>query len=403
MSPRRAARAAVVYTLIFGVTWASAQPVRRPVAVIELSDTAPNQELAKAINAELNNSADLKPLDAALATELYGAMLDEEGQSLDSARRQKQTAEDQVGAYNFPAAAKAAQDAIERLWKTPPTPQVLGLYAELAFILGVARFGERKFDKAADAFRLAHALAAGFKPDAIRYVPEVVQAYETAIKAKPPALGKIDVAGTGRTVIDGREVGTAPAWFDAPAGTHVVWLVDTERHPRAKQVVVIAGQKERIEIEDAKVSLETKLQRARLALKLAPDPAARASAMQQLATLLEVKDAVLLTAPNGKTVVQVWTEKAPGFSALRERKDEKPIELLGPLLPPKKVVIPPPKKEEKPKPIVDMRSWYEKPRYQIGGGTALVVALGVLIYALSTWDRFMGTNPNAGFDMKARR
>lgn len=403
MSPRRAARAALVCTLVLGVLTSAAQPPnRRPVAVIELSGTSANQALASTINAELNTNNDLRPLDGSTQYWMYGVVLKEEGaDQLEAALRDKQEAETKVGSYDFATAATRAAAGIEALALVPASPRVFALSAELAFILGTARLGDRKPKEAADAFRLAHALDAAFKPDAIRYVPEVIQAYQAALQVTPP-LGKIDVAGTGRAFIDGKEVGVAPAWFDAPAGTHVVWLVDPDRLPRAKQVVVVAGRKERLEFDDTKASLEVKAQRARYALKTAPDATARAAAMLQLSALLEVKDAVLLNSQNDKTVFQTWTEK-DGFAAHYERKGETPIEILKPLLPEKPPEQPkdPPPKVTKPV-VVDTRPWWQKPKYQIAGGTVAAVILGAIVIGLKTWERDIGIDTDPGFQTRDR-
>src|SRR5690606_17306980 len=107
-------------------------------------------------------------------------------------------AEEAIGAYNFPEAAKSADAALAFLERAGPVPQVTALYAEVAFLLGIARLGERKQDKADDAFRLTHRVNASFKPDAIRYLPEVVQAYERAVKTMSAATGKLDIALSGR-------------------------------------------------------------------------------------------------------------------------------------------------------------------------------------------------------------
>ena len=49
---------------------------------------------------------------------------------------------------------------------------------------------------------------------------------------------------------------------------------------------------------------------------------------------------------------------------------------------------------------VDTRSWYEKPRYQIAGGAVGVVVIGVVIYALASWERSLKNDGNAGFEMR---
>jgi hypothetical protein len=420
MSRHRAGLAAAVCILIVGMSGSAraqdppdgdvvfpVQKPRRPVAVIELGDFERNRELAGDIGRELNNHADLKPIDDAIAPAvLVEKFEDEDFENLDRAEKAKAAADTQIAAYSFPTAAQMAESGLERLLWVTPTPKVVALYAELAFILGNARLGEKKPKEASEAFRLARAVNPAFKPDAIRYLPEVVQAFETAIRTMPPGKGKISVIGEGRVVLDGREVGDSRAeattWFDASAGPHVVWLVGPDREPRAKRVVLPAEKKEEVGFDAATLPRSKLIKRARLALKTAPDPAARAAAMQALAKLLEVNDAVLLTESNGKTIVQTWGEQIPGFSALREhKKDEKAGDLLQPLLPPKIVIPPKPPKPPKPfKPLPDLRAWYEKPRYQIAGGVVGAIAIGIVIYSVATWKRSVFNDENGQFEMR---
>jgi hypothetical protein len=403
MSSRLAAGTAVVCTLICQVAAAWAQPVveraaRRPVAVIDLSETPAGEALAKALGNELNNHLDLKPIDdQSLFAELIGAFKDEDAERLEDARKAKLSAEQQLSQFNFPTAADHAISGQDTLAYATPTPAVVAVYAELAFVLGQARLGERKPKEAATAFALTHELDPGFVPDAARYLPEVVQAFEAA-RSVTPGTGKIAVTGKGRVTLDGKEVGESPAWFDAPAGPHVVWLTGPDRDPRARRVIVTAGRKEQADVDDAPTGLATRVRRARIALKQAPDASARASAIQQLATLLKVGDAVVLTTVSGKTMVQIWRDRAPGFSALRERKQgEKPSGLLAPLAPPaphkepKIVPDPPPFKI----PVVEQR-WYQRTSYRAGMiATGIAIVAG--IFAIRSIDRTVPFDGHVGF------
>ncbi len=395
------------------------QRLRRPVAVIELGDSVANRKLAEALARELNNHADLKPIDSTIAADaIRDEYKDDDEDEIKDATDARRLAEESVANYKFPEAARLADNGLFRLQDATPSPALVTLSADLAFLLGVGRLGERKDKLAAEAFRYARTIAPTFKPDPIRYLPEVVQAFETAVKTIPPGKGYVEIrtartetpTGPERVFLDGRDVGAAPQTVpNVTPGMHVVWLVGPERDTHAKRVVVVADRKEPVEFEPASIDLRTKIHRNRLVLKLAPDAAARAAAMQTLARMLEIKDAVLLTAANGKTIVQTWRDGpvdfgTPGFSALREFKDnDKPVELLTPLLPPKP--IPPPRKPDppfKPPVVVDTRSWYEKPRYQIAGGTVGVVIIGVVIYALSSWERSLGLG-GAGFETPTSR
>ncbi|MBS1121142.1 MAG: hypothetical protein H6Q90_3370 [Deltaproteobacteria bacterium] len=400
MSSRLAARTVVVCTLIcqVAIAWAQpaseAPPTRRPVAVIDLTETDAGEALAKDLGNELNNHLDLKPIDdQSLFAELLGAFKDEDADRLEDARKSRLSAQQRLSQFDFPTAAEHAIAGQDALAYATPTPAIVAVYAELSFVLGQARLGERKPDPAAAAFALTHQLDPGFTPDAARYLPEVVQAFEAA-RSVSAGIGKIAVTGTGRVWIDGKAVGDAPAGFDAPAGQHVVWLTGPERDPRAKRVTVIAQRKVQADIDDAPTGLATRIRRARIALKHAPDASARASAMYQIAELLKVSDAVVLTgAPGGGVIVQTWRDRAPGFSALREHtRGEQPSDLLAPLAPPPrkapKPVEPPPPKI----PVVEKR-WYQRTSYRAGMiATGVAIVAGIL--AIRSIDRTVSLDPN---------
>ncbi len=391
---------------------AASEPARRPVAVIELGDFEPNRQLADQLASELNNSQVLKPLDSSiLVNALREDHRDEDAQPIKDAADEKAVAEENVINYKFPEAARAADNGLVRLHFARPSPKTNALAADLAFLLGAARLGTRDDVGAVKAFRFVRAIDPSYKPDAGRYLREIVQAFESAVRIVPPGKGYIYVGpGPGRVFLDGREVGTSPQTFpDITPGMHVVWLVGDQRDTNARRVEVVAGQKVDAVFDPEQIDVRKTIKRARLALKTAPDPAVRAAKMQALARLLEVKDAILLTEANGKTIVQTWRDApvafgTPGFSALRERTDkDRPADILTPLIPPK--ITPPPRKPEppiKPPVVVDTRRWYQKPRYQIAGGVGAVV-LGVVIYSLASWERSLKSNPDLGFDTRRDR
>ncbi len=420
MSARLAAATALLCTLFGGRANAEDPAVdeprtradARPIAVIELSDTEPGRDLARNIAREIDKRDDLRSFDPVLAPALIDKGDDKEATQVTDARKYKQAAEDDLSSYKFPDAASKASEGQKKLHYATPTPAVATLYAELSFVLGAARLGERKSIEAQGQFRLAHAVDPAFKPDAIRYLPEVVEAYEAAIKAKVPP-GQIGVTGTGKIFVDGREVAElyeSSQRVDTTAGPHVVWLIAADREPRGDQKIVEPNRKTEFAIEVAKFGPNRKLQQLKSGLKQAPDPAARASAMQALATEIKVGDAILINAVNGKLIIQTWRDRAPGFSALREYKDtDTPADIVDPLGRPKKVVIAPPKRIcpqgfelvgaacVKKKGPIDERAWWKRPRYRIAGITAAAVVIGVVIYGFSTWDRHLLSNPKLGF------
>jgi hypothetical protein len=400
MSSRLAAGMAVLCTVFAGSAIAAE---RRPVAVVDLSNDKAGRDTAVDLGEALNNHAELKPIDdPSVIGDLFVMIPDEEAVKIAEARAELALAETAFEARDFPRAVTLANSGQSKLGFLAPTPAVVRQYAELAFMLAQALLGDRKPGEAAPMFRLVHQLNPEFQPNAARTFPEVIAAYEAA---KKPVLetGTIAVPGEGTAFIDGKQAGIAPQWFpNIPAGLHVVWLTGPERDPRLTVVNVEANKKVEAKVDDAPTSTGTKIRRARLVLRQAPDSAARAAAMQRLATLLNVRDAVLINTVNQKLIVQTWSQKE-GFAALREIKaKDTPADLLEPLAPKPKII-------EKVGPPIFIRipvapkAWYEKKRYW---GLA-TVALGVLvgsIVAYTSWDRRIGADPNPSFggDLQTR-
>lgn len=382
--------------LIFGIIGVSlAHAERRPVAVIDLSGEPTTVLLARQLYAELANHPDLQALaDPAISAELYGENPDEDADKLKDARLAKDDAEAELARFRFELAASSAARGQTQLHLVAPIGSATQLYAQLAFVLGQARLGLRKPAEAAEAFALAHRLDPAFAPDPARYLPDIIGAFDAA-KARHAGTGKLVVSGGGRLWIDGKDSGVAPVEVTVEAGPHVVWLTGAERESRAARVVVETGKTLSAAIEDAPASDRVKVRRARTALRNAPDSAARSTAMKQLADLVGVRDAVLLSiARDGKVIVQTWNagtrDHAPGFSALRELKNEKPIELLGPLAPPRAPEKPvePPIVPIKP---IEITRWYQRRSVQasmVVGVLATVV--GAILIVRATDDDMIG-------------
>lgn len=385
------ARVVAVCTLVVGVSIAHAQ--RRPVVVVDLSGDTPTGDLARDLNPVLVSHPELQPIpDSKMASELYGEFMEDDRDNIKDAGLSKGLAEDALAGFNLPDAQRHAGDGQEKLQQVVPSvAAVPRLYSQLAFIRGQALLGiPRDAPEAPKQFALAHRLDPSFVPDAARYLPDVVQAFENA-KKKWPGKGTLVVAGRGRLWIDGREVGSAPAEIEVDEGPHVVWLTGGERMTSANTIVVEAAPKKtKLDLGDAPADIKTKLRRARAALRNAPDPAARAAAMKQLADLIGVRDALLLKSVNGNLVYQTWCDGAcpekPGFSKLEEVKKKKPVELLEGLAPPKAKIETP--KIEKPKPIVDERRWYQRRPVQVTIGIGIIAAVisGYYLYRAATDD-----------------
>ena len=386
MAPGLVAR--MVLCSLVAIT-ASARAERRPVAVIDVSATVPARDLVRSLNTALNNHADLKPLDnPVINAALQGEFEDEDAPHVAAAKRRKAEADDFLTQQLDDAnAARSAQQGMQELASVNPTyPEMLGLYADLAFAYGQAQLGLKKPNEASLAFQLAARLDPSRAPDPTRYPPNVMAAYSAAVK-KPTIGAKLVVRGTGRVWIDGIELGPAGEAYDTSEGLHVVQLTGPDRETRGDRVAVPSSEAG-LNLGDAKLTDELKVKRARIAMARARDATERASAMKKLTGLLGVGDAVLIVKDGTALRVQTWRNKEQGFSALVEHRNEMPDELLRPLAPPST-------KEKRPEPVgpppfvEPPRPWYNKNwiRASIAGGV-IVTVVGAILY--SRRDKFLG-------------
>ncbi len=352
------------------------------VAVIDLSGEPEAGTLTERIYAELGRQPDLgTPKTRTFDSALSGPLLDEDGPHIRIAMDDKKHAEDLLAQFRLGEATEAAQAGETELVDVVPTPEVVALYADLSLLLGQGKLANRDANGATRAFALTRRLDPMKHLDPAIYLPEVVTVFDNA--TTPPGKVKLEVAGAGRLWIDGIERGTAPATIEVNPGDHLIQLTGDDRESRGKRVLVPDDGPQTI--DEAPIDDVLRVRRTRLALARAVDPAARAGAMRQLARLLDVHDAVLITkTADGKLEVQTWKDRAPGFSALRVHENERPAELLEPLIPPREAE--PPRTFQPPLPprhVEAEPAWYEKRWVQasaIGG-----VVIGVIgAYLLAT-------------------
>lgn len=360
---------------------------RRPVAVVDLSADPAAETVANDLNGLLTSHPDLQTVNYTFIRSLKGPFAEEERPALEAARREKQAAEDfLVNQLDYRSTEAAADRGVQALQNVRPSPEVLGLYAELAFTSGQAALKLRKPNDAAVEFGLSYRLDPGKRPDPTRYEPDIVEAYALAAGATAvPA--KLEVKGSGTVWIDGVDRGEAPGTFDVTAGLHLVQLSGADRETRGRQVDV--PQTQSIEIEAAPASDERKVERARIELAHANDPAARAGAMKRLAQLLGVGDAVLIRkAADGSLEVQTWRDRAPGFSKPTPYREGKLDDVLAPIAPPKPPE--PPKKPEVPfVPVTPVEApIYRKAWFQ-GTVAAGVLAVAATIIIIASQDRMI--------------
>lgn len=372
---------------------------RRIVAVVDLAgdDTSLAATRARELHEVLMNHRGLMPIpDLVLQTELIGTLIDPDGDRMQRAQQAKLRAEQQLASFQFALAASIVDQAQAELLGVAPTPASVQLYAELAFLLGQARLGQRNAAGAASAFATAHRLAPTFAPDPARYVPEIIASFDAA-RTRAATRTKLAVVGRGRVWVDGRDVGLAPVEVEVEPREHVVWIAGPDRETRGK-VVDVLSDGARIAMEDAPADDRLLVQRARIRLKRAPDPTARATAMKQLAALLRVGDAILLDVVNGKLVVQTWRDRAPGFSQPREaRPTERADQLVKELAPPPAATVTRPRGPE-PLPPPPPRPFYRKRTWQIVIASGVLGAIASSVVLYRNRDRFIGTITDAGFE-----
>jgi hypothetical protein len=377
MAPGLVARMVVGFVLALA---GMADAARRPVAVIDLTETAPASALASDLYKALLNHPDLQPLDnAAFTTALQGPFADEDADRLALARKYKQFADDALAQLDDEGGRRNARAGMEELAYVQPTSEMLGLYAELAFAYGQAQIGLRNPNDASLAFQLAHRIDPNRTPDPTRYQPNIITAYKAAA-AKPTIAAKLVIRGTGRVMIDGIEQGPAGAQYETTEGLHLVQLYGPDRETRGDQVQVPSSMP--LNIEDAPASDVLKVKRARIALARSRDPAERASMMKKLAALLGIGDAVLIAGDAKGLTVQTWRNREPGFSARIAHRQEPPIDLLKPLAPPRLAIQQTFTPFKNPPLPVEEKRWYQKNwvRASIAGGVIAGI-VGAVLYS----------------------
>jgi hypothetical protein len=373
--------------------------VRRPVAVIDLSNEQVVRDVASKLLDQLASHTELQApaiSDAAALFEL--PPLDDE-RRIREAQSKLNSAALNLAQRAFREAAIDAVEGQQQLLHVTPRA-ALALYADLALALGQSRLGEKRDAEAREAFALAYRLDPRRTLDDLHYLPEVVQTFEAAKKVHPE-VGMIQVRGQGRVWIDGEEVGKAPGEFRASVGLHVVWLTDLLRETGGKEVRVTRATPGDATIMDGALNRPQKVVRYRLRLARASDAAQRATAMKDLAAFVNVHDAVLLSlTPDRKIQWQTWRDRAPGFSAFRELANDNPMEILKQLAPPPPVEEPEP---EIVQPYVPPVRWYQRRPVQVGVAVAIVAAIvsGYLVARYTEPDR--GWVRDITFDSMPRR
>jgi len=371
-------------------------PERRQVAVIDLSEDEKVRKLSGDLYVAINASDTMMvPNKRGFDMYLTGSLSDEEQNNVESAKTTRASALAYLDDADSEAAEAAAKNGQGLLAQVTPSPEVQGLYAELSFLAGLAELDQGKAQDANLALALAHRLDPARQLSDARYPPNTILAYKRAIESKPQ-LVKIDVAVDPATKdpalqkdvrvwIDFVDRGPLGSFDGVEVGDHVISLVG----PAIRTI----GTAKRISgpttvpFKPVAASPELEVKRARLALaraQLNHDDGARQAAMKQLAALLGVEDAVLISkAADGTLQWETWREHGAGFSAAHAYTDQKPddiLEGLGPLHRPKPPSFVPATPLDK-LPITVDTPWYRERWIQasVGAGVVAVIVGSVLL------------------------
>jgi hypothetical protein len=369
---------------------ATAAPERRQVAVIDLSEDEQVRTLSGALYKAINASDTMKvPNKRGFDNYLTGRLFDEDADGIENAKASRATAQTDLDEADSAGAAVAAKRGQEYLSKVTPSTEVQALYADLSFLAGLAALDQGRAQDANLALALTHRLDPVRELSDARYPPNTIAAYKRAIESKPQ-LVTIDVAiepgahGAGRVWIDFVDRGPVGSFDGIEVGDHVITIVGpalvTDGVPQR-----IAGPTT-VMVKPTDATQEQEVSRARLALSRAQakhDDAARAGAMKQLAALLGIGDAVMISKrPDGTLQWETWRDRAPGFSPPKAYIHQKPddiLEGLGPLHRPSppRFVGPPLGKL----PITIDKAWYQERWIQasVASGVVAVIVGSILL------------------------
>jgi hypothetical protein len=389
MRPRVPASVAICAVLVMARVGSAEDQPRHQVAVIDLSEDKAAGDLSASIYRALNVSDVLRVPDRREFEQfLTGPLLDEDGDPIQHARNYRALADRALFVnYDSKAAEMQAGYGELELQAAKPTDEVRALYAELTLLEGLAQLDQHKLDGAERAFALTHRLDPTAALDPARYPPDITDAFTRAATATT-TTAKLTIRGTGRAWVDGQERGDAPGTFDVELGDHVIVLTSVDRVTTG--VALRVAGKSQVEIPDAPASPGLQVQRTRLELSRAVtnhDDAARAGAIQELASLLGVGDVVMISKrPDGKLQWETWRDRAPGFSAPQLYTMQKPEALLEGLasdVPAKSPAEPssPSLSIGKALPSAE-EPWYARRWVQASAAAGLAaVIVGVILYA----------------------
>ncbi|MBK7536029.1 MAG: PEGA domain-containing protein [Myxococcales bacterium] len=369
---------------------------RRQVAIVDLTGDEDATAAARGLAERLVRHSSLAPLsDPAAAAALLGPLREEDQLALEGAKRALAEANDALARFELAvAAARAAAGQIE-LHDVDPTPTSIALYADLAFVHGLAKLADSDGPAARSSFLLTQRLDPDRVLDPARYLPDVIAAYRQARRGGGGRM-QIQVRGQGTVSIDGTEVGAAPVTVEVATGPHVVQLTGPSRLARGARIEVTPTSSTVVTVPEARAAAAVVLGRARRAVATGRDDAARATAMAELARLINVGDAILVRRGPAGLTAQVWRDRAPGAGPIHAMQSALLAgDLLAELAPD---TIVSPSLPTVPR-TAEPKRWYQKRWVQASMVTGAVAMLTAAV-VLGTVDFDEGTvsiNPDPSF------
>ncbi|MEZ4360419.1 MAG: hypothetical protein R3B48_09575 [Kofleriaceae bacterium] len=369
---------------------------RRQVAVIDLVADDEAGALARKATALLVRHRELAPLaDPTLAAMLIGPMQDEHAGPVEAAQRALTDANDALARFELSVAAARATAGQEELNSVAPEPEVLALYAELAFVLGQAKLADGDAPAARASFLLTQRLTPHRQLDPARYLPDVIAAYRDAARGADRRV-PIQIRGQGDAYVDGKPVGAAPLTVELESGSHVIHLFGATRLARGARINATASAPSVVVLPDARASQAVLVARARRAAMQALDPMELTRSVASLAQLVGVGDVIVLRYHEQALSAQAWRDRSPGAGRIRLAREGDAISAalldLAPLdarivtAPPEFVVPPPPK------------AWYRRRWVQVSIVTgALAVVTAAIVISTNRDGGSVGIEPGTSF------
>jgi hypothetical protein len=391
---RVTAGAAATLGLVLQLAVANAE--ERPVLVVDATEDGRGAAMAARIQVSLGPDPTLAPIAARFIEALRKPTpLDLSWRIEGEAALVEARAALAQFAYRQAAdRARAAQDVVAN---AAGDPGARNLLADLAFAEGIGIAGESGLSAATPTFELVHRLDPGRTLDRARYLPELVQAFAAAaVPSTSSGSLLVTASGAAEVLIDGVAVGPEPATVSVSAGPHIVTVRGPDIEPRGRRVESAVDRTVSVPLMVVIAPDAVRLGRIRDRLVAAPSDPARADAVARLLSLVDARDAVIITTgATGELVARLYTA-AEGLARPRVIGDD----IAGVVRPLRSRVGPRPEPGVPANPKASVASvpwWRERWVKATLGTTAGAIVIG-LVAVIVTRDP--GTSTLGGVDIE---